>query len=158
MTNWRIMGFGVLLLLIFLIIGLNAASAADDDSISNLTDNLETSAVSNSVDSVNSGLSSSETIGSVSESESDSNDDAILEDEGSIEEIDDLDNTNMEAKSNLGAGEKTVHTVTPENYSKYFDSKGNLNKSLVHANDTINLSGNFSKKNFIINIPITVTS
>ena len=158
MTNWRIMGFGVLLLLIFLIIGLNAASAADDDSISNLTDNLETSAVSNSVDGVNSGLSSSETIGSVSESEFDSNDDAILEDEGSIEEIDDLDNTNMEAKSNLGAGEKTVHTVTPENYSKYFDSKGNLNKSLVHANDTINLSGNFSKKNFIINIPITVTS
>ena len=80
MTNWRIMGFGVLLLLIFLIIGLNAASAADDDSISNLTDNLETSAVSNSVDGVNSGLSSSETIGSVSESEFDSNDDAILED------------------------------------------------------------------------------
>ena len=78
MTNWRIMGFGVLLLLIFLIIGLNAASAADDDSISNLTDNLETSAVSNSVDGVNSGLSSSETIGSVSESEFDSNEWTVL--------------------------------------------------------------------------------
>ena len=124
MTNRRIMGFGVLFLLIFLIIGLNAVSAADDDSISNLTDNLETSSVSDAVDCANAELSSSGTVSPESESTINSNDDAILEDEDSIEEIVNLENTNMEAKSNLGAGEKTVHTVTPENYSKYFDSKG----------------------------------
>ena len=61
-------------------------------------------------------------------------------------------------KSKLGDGEKTVHTITEANYSSYFDSDGNLANSLVKANDTINLSGNFSNKKFIINIPLTITS
>ena len=144
-----------MLVLVFLLIGLNAVSATDDNSISNLTDNLESNGISDSVDSVSSELDSFETASQDMESAIDSNDNAVLEEKEPIEEA---DSSLKDVKSNLGAGEKTVHTVTPDNYSKYFDSKGNLNKSLVKANDTINLSGNFSKKNFIINIPITITS
>ena len=155
MINKRIIRFSALLVLVFLLIGLNAVSATDDNSISNLTDNLESNGISDSVDSVSSELDSFETASQDMESAIDSNDNAVLEEKEPIEEA---DSSLKDVKSNLGAGEKTVHTVTPDNYSKYFDSKGNLNKSLVKANDTINLSGNFSKKNFIINIPITITS
>ena len=158
MINRRIIGFSALFVLIFLLIGLNAVSAADDNSISNLTDNLESDAVSQSVDSVSNELPSSETIIPESESAIDSNDDSLMGEDDAIEEIDEIDNAKSEPKSSLGASGKTVHTITSANYSKYFDSKGNLNKSLVKANDTINLSGNFSNKNFIITIPITVTS
>ena len=144
MTNKRIMRFSVLFVLIFLLVGLNAVSAAEDNSVSNLTDNLELTAVSDSQDII-SDLSSSE----------DTSQEVISADDSEEEIIDATDDA-IEPKSDSGTNK--VHTVTPENYSKYFDSKGNLNKSLVKANETLNLSGNFSNKNFIINIPITITS
>ena len=144
MTNKRIMRFSVLFVLIFLLVGLNAVSAAEDNSLSNLTDNLELTAVSDSQDII-SDLSSSE-----------DNSQEVISADDSEEEIIDATDDAIEPKSDSGTNK--VHTVTPENYSKYFDSKGNLNKSLVKANETLNLSGNFSNKNFIINIPITITS
>lgn len=147
------MRFSVFFILIFLLIGLNAVSASDssDDSL-NLTDHLESSPV-------DVGLESGDTMESISDCdddmESSSVEEVIESNDGSLE---DEPIENEKPKSNLGASGNKVHTVTPQNYSKYFDSKGNLNKSLVKANDTINLSGNFSNKNFIITIPITVTS
>lgn len=146
------MRFIVLLVLIFLLIGLNVVSAADSSADSlNLTDNLESTTI-NSVDTVES-ISvddSSADLESVSNEETET----IMEEET----FETIDSNEANTKSKLGAGDKTVHTVTAANYSKYFDSKGNLINSLVKANDTINLSGNFSNKNFIITIPLTVTS
>ena len=169
MINKRIIRFSALFVLIFLLIGLNAVSASElnDDSL-NLTDHLKSASVSNAA-----GLSHDANLESVSEGSALNGE--SVSDSSSIREtnaVDDSDsNLNPDSedamemadsedssKSKLGAGEKTVHTITEENYSKYFDSNGNLNKSLVKANDTINLSGNFSKKNFIIDIPITITS
>ena len=170
MINKRIIRFSALFVLIFLLIGLNAVSASDlnDDSL-NLTDHLKSASVSNAVGAgPDANVESADDSGINAESVPDdsgytiesnvvdgSNSNLNPNSEDSIELADsEKDNS----KSKLGAGEKTVHTITEENYSKYFDSKGNLNKTLVKANDTINLSGNFSKKNFIIDIPITITS
>jgi len=60
--------------------------------------------------------------------------------------------------SNDSSKGSVVHTITEETYSNYFDSNGNLNNSLVSINDTINLSGNFTKKSFVFNIALNVTS
>ena len=137
----------------FLLIGLNTASASNIDDLDyNLSDSLESSPVSN--------VPEIDNLGALETSESNSLSDAIDDDiisnaDNSNEET---SNENPKSGSNLGDGEKTIHTITEANYSSYFDSDGNLINSLVNANDTINLSGNFSNKKFIINIPLTITS
>lgn len=151
MKNKRIMRFSVFFIFIFLLIGLNAVCAADsnDDSL-NLTADFESVTVD-----------SSDAIDSVSADDSIADlDSASFNGETIIEEdiIDDIDSNDENAKSTLGAGEKTIHTITEENYSNYFDSEGNLINSVVKSNDTINLSGNFSNKKFVVNIPLTITS
>ncbi|MBQ2962477.1 right-handed parallel beta-helix repeat-containing protein [Methanobrevibacter sp.] len=161
MRSKRIIGLSLIVILIFLLLGLNTVSASSsDDLINNLSESLESSPVSNAVDSVNEALESSDNLESNSIVDNrlsdldDSIDDNIISNSNDpIEEI-----SGEESQSNLGAGEKTVHTITEENYSSYFDSNGNLINSLVKANDTINLSGNFSNKKFVINIPLTITS
>ena len=148
MINKRIIRFSALLVLVFLLIGLNAVSATDSSHEAwNLTDNLESDTISNAVDTISGNINS--------ESLSNDYNNNLDKDSDLIETADSL---NENPKSKLSAGEKTVHTITEENYSQYFDSDGNLINSLVKANDTINLSGNFSNKKFIINLPLTVTS
>ena len=153
MRSKRIIGLSLIVILIFLLVGLNTVSASNsDDLINNFSDSLESSPVSNAVDAVNDDLESSDNSGS--DSIADSIDDNILSNSNDpIEEI-----SSEDSQSNIGAGEKTIHTITEANYSSYFDSDGNLINSLVKANDTINLSGNFSNKKFIITIPLTITS
>ena len=153
MRSKRIIGFSMMFILIFLLMGLNTVSASNiDDLDDNLSDSLESSPVSNALDLDNVGVSD--------DSESNSISDSI--DESSISIIDDsieeISNENTGSDSKIGDGEKTIHTITEANYSSYFDSDGNLINSLVKTNDTINLSGNFSNKKFIINIPLTITS
>ena len=136
----------------FLLIGLNTVSASNIDLDQNLSDSLESSSVSNAID-----IDNLDTLeGSESNSISDAIDDDIISNADNSNE--ERSNENPQSGSNLGDGEKTIHTITEANYSSYFDSDGNLINSLVKANDTINLSGNFSNKNFIINIPLTITS
>lgn len=151
MMNKRIMRFGVLIVLIFLLVGLNAVSAADSSADSlNLTDNLESSTVeaTDAIESVSVDDSSADLEATALESET------VIDDETSEA----IDSNEGNGKSKLSDGEKSVHTITEANYSEYFDSEGNLINSLVKANDTINLSGDFSNKKFIINIPLTITS
>ena len=136
----------------FLLIGLNTASASNIDSDQNLSDSFESSPVSNAIDIDNLGASE----GSESNSLSDAIDDDIISNADNSNE--ETSNENPQSESKLGDGEKRIHTITEANYSSYFDSDGNLINSLVKANDTINLSGNFSNKKFIINIPLTITS
>ena len=161
MRSKRIIGFSLVFILIFLLVGLSTVSASNlDDSVNNLSYSLESSPVSNSGNDIGSN-SIDDNIGVSGLGES--VDDNIGESglggsvgDGNGISIDDLSSEN--SQSNLGDGENTVHTITEEDYSNYFDSDGNLINSLVKANDTINLSGNFSNKKFIINIPLTITS
>ena len=153
MRSKRIIGFSMMFILIFLLMGLNTACASNVDDLDyNLSDSLESSPVSNAIDIDN--------VDASDASESDSISDSI--DESSISNMDDsieeISNENTESESKIGDGEKTIHTITEDNYSSYFDSDGNLINSLVKANDTINFSGNFSNKKFVINIPLTITS
>ena len=153
MRSKRIIGFSLLFVMVFLLIGLNTACASNIDDLDyNLSDSLESSPVSNAIDLDNDGASDASESNSISDSIDES---SISNMDDSIEEI---SNENSQSESKIGEGEKTVHTITEENYSSYFDSDGNLINSLVKANDTINLSGNFSNKRFIINIPLTITS
>ena len=168
MINKRIIGFSLIFVMIFLLIGLNAVSASDNTLVNNLSDSGDAGQISDSVsDSVNpiavESSDSANDIDSIANSEPDSNgisDIVSSNEEMSIEDspIEDASSLITNDKPKLGAGGKIVHTITEANYSKYFDSKGNLINSLVKANDTINLSGNFSNKNFIFKIPLTVTS
>ncbi|MCQ2961629.1 MAG: right-handed parallel beta-helix repeat-containing protein [archaeon] len=152
MRSKRIIGFSLIFIMAFLLIGLNTASASNIDSDQNLSDSLESGPVSNALDIDNLGTSE----GSESNSISDAIDDDIISNADNSNE--ETSNENSQSESKLGDGEKRIHTITEANYSSYFDSDGNLINSLVKANDTINLSGNFSNKKFIINIPLTITS
>ena len=153
MRSKRIIGFSMMFILIFLLMGLNTACASNVDDLDyNLSDSLESSPVSNALDLDNVGISDDSESNSISDS---IEEDSISNMDDSIEEI---SNENTESDSKIGDGEKTIHTITEDNYSSYFDSDGNLINSLVKANDTINLSGNFSNKKFVINIPLTITS
>ena len=153
MRSKRIIGFRIMFILIFLLMGLNTVCASNIDDLDyNLSDSLESSPVSNAIDLDNVGVSDDSESNSISDS---IDEDSISNMDGSIEEI---SNENSQSESKIGDSEKSIHTVTEENYSSYFDSDGNLINSLVKANDTINLSGNFSNKKFVINIPLTITS
>ena len=52
----------------------------------------------------------------------------------------------------------TVHKVSPNNYTKYFNNKGYVNTNIVKSGDIIDLSGNFNKVNFTFTIPCSITS
>lgn len=60
--------------------------------------------------------------------------------------------------NDLKSNSNSVFNITEKNYHNYFDSNGKLNNSLVSNNDTINLSGNFTNKSFIINKYLKITS
>ena len=143
MRSKRIIGFSLIFIMAFLLIGLNTASASNIDSDQNLSDSFESSPVSNAIDIDNLGASE----GSESNSLSDAIDDDIISNADNSNE--ETSNENPQSESKLGDGEKRIHTITEANYSSYFDSDGNLINSLVKANDTINLSGNFSNKKSI---------
>ena len=143
--------------MLFLLIGLNTASASNDDVLNNLSDSLESSPVSSMDLGASDSIDSDVELGS-SDSIDSNADLGISEDiESDVISSDEILKENADSES-IGDGGKTVHTITENDYSNYFDSDGNLINSLVKANDTINLSGNFSNKKFIINIPLTITS
>ncbi len=180
MINKRIISFSLMLVLVFLIIGLNAVSAEDNSDVlaSNNLDLLNSSSVSilNSnwgSDSSSASVSNNNLDNSNLDSNSNNLDNSNLNSDNNLnnnlkEGLDESLNNNLEdalgdinhdANSKIKSdNSKKVHTITESNYSVYFDSNGYLNNSLVSANDTINLSGNFSSKYFRFSIPLTITS
>ncbi|GEM_PF-6415065 len=68
-----------------------------------------------------------------------------------ISTVKQLNNENLKSSG-------TTHSLTEDTYTTYFDSDGNIITSAVNNGDTIDASGSFTNKNFIINIPITFTS
>ena len=68
------------------------------------------------------------------------------------------DSLDYSSKGSLKEDSTTVHQVSSSTYSKYFNSRGYVLTDKVSAGDTINLTGNFNKKNFIFTIPCSITS
>ncbi len=173
-------GLSLILVLVFLISGLTAVSAIDlDDANSTLSKDLsdknllmenpseslddDSEPMDNSIGSVDSNVnsissnSSIGSIGSIGSIDSNSSFDSINSFDSNNDSINILE-LEKSSNSKLKSNGNQIHTITENNYSKYFDSKGFLNLSLVSVNDTINLSGNFTNKNFVITIPLTLTS
>ena len=130
--------------------GLGAVSAVDStiDDVTSLNSTLLSCDAPADGDS----LSLSDMENAVSANENDISD--IKETSLSASDIDNL--TISDGSDIVSAN--SVHTITEETYSDYFDKNGNLNNSLVSIGDTIDLSGNFTNKSFIFAIPLNVTS
>lgn len=92
---------------------------------------------------------------------------------GAVSAADDLNDTiasDDEAVDGLAVSDEIVHddsndkevltsashTVNSSNYNKYFSSGGELVSKDVKSGDTINIEGNFTKKNFIFKIPVNI--
>ena len=65
---------------------------------------------------------------------------------------------NSNEKNGLSDDSATVHQVSPTTYSSYFNRNGYLITDAVSPGDIIDLSGRFTKKNFIFTIPCSITS
>ena len=134
MKSKRIIGFSLAFILIFLLLGLSTVSASsNDEAINNLSDSLESSPISNSLEVIDDIESSGDTV---SESIGDSIADSRISNSNDSNE--EILNENTGSESIIGDNAKTVHTITEANYSSYFDSDGNLINSEVKAKDTIN--------------------
>lgn len=145
------LGFSIGIILVLLcLIGLSTVSASDSSSellnssidepivLTDLDSSLDNSIMDSSADTISADISNDSINSKIKSDESKILSESLLSED---------------SKSS-----KSIHTITEENYSLYFDSNGNLINSLVLINDTINLSGNFSNKSFVFNIPLTVTS
>jgi len=70
--------------------------------------------------------------------------------------------SNSNSSDIVSLNDKTVKTgkiinINSNKYSTYFDEDGNI-ISGISSGDTLDLSGTFTDQNFIINIPLTITS
>ena len=121
----------VTFLLIFIILSISTVSATDlNDNFSSISQNYNnTNNLTNSISSESPNLENSNDM-----------------------------NTNISMFNTVSSSSKTVQ-VTENSYSNYFDENGNLlSSSGINDGDTIDLSGTFTNKNFIVKNPLTITS
>ena len=131
--------FSLLILsLLLVLLTLGAVSAIDSDSMDLAADGGYSAVAINSDDSAD--ISVSE-INNVKKSEEEN---VVSSDIGA----------NVNSVSTIG----NTHSISESNYSKYFNSKGQVNTSIIKKNDVLDLSGNFKNKKFVINLPVTITS
>ena len=78
--------------------------------------------------------------------------------------IDNIDDEgNLGVKNNLSASNDANNlaseiTFSESDYSAYFSSNGNIISGKLKSGDTLDFSGQFTNKTFIINIPLVITS
>ena len=147
-----------LFLLLILAIGSISASDVDSDLIGDNSASIDLTSTeklvneiddSNIVDNVN----ARDIIANNGE------DEKISEDIGSVFD----DEKSAGVKESLGASSDThpiASTVkfTESKYSTYFNGSGVIISGKLKAGDTLDFSGTFNSKSFIINIPLTITS
>ena len=146
-----------LLILLILVIGSISASDVDSDSIIGDGDaNIDLTAETgvNEIDgsSIDDDVNAGDVFANVNDDES------ISE---NVDSIDDVDRE-VGVENTLGAtpdNEILVSTVkfTQGKYSTYFNASGNIIPGKLNAGDTLDFSGTFTNKMFIINIPLTIT-
>lgn len=145
-------------LLLILAIGSASASEMDSDSIGDCDADIDLTAAETVVEEIDDSYIVQENT-----------DNAITymgEDKetvsGGISNIDDVENE-VVVKDSLGASSDTntlASTIpfTENMYSTYFNGSGNIISGKLKSGDTLDFSGKFTNKTFIINIPLTLTS
>ena len=147
-----------LLILLILAIGSISASDVDSDSIMGDSDaNIDLAATETAVNEID---------GSSIDDEENTNDiianvddDSISDNVGSIDDVE----SEVGVENSLGTSadnEILASTVkfTEDKYSTYFNGSGNIIAGKLKAGDTLDFSGAFNSKTFIINIPLDLTS
>ena len=149
----------ILGLLILLILAIGSISASDVDSeIMGGFANIDLTVTEPAVNEI----SDSGIVENLGTYNAIANEDEVI-DEGvsSVDSID--DEINSGAIDNLGASNgadnlASTITFTESDYSTYFSSNGNIISGKLKSGDTLDFSGKFTNKTFIINIPLVITS
>ena len=147
-----------LLILLILAIGSISASDVDSDSIMGDSDaNIDLAATETAVNEIDGSSIDDEenTDGLIANVD----DESISDDLGSIGDVE----RGVGVENSLGASaddEILASTVkfTEDKYSTYFNGSGNIIPGKLKAGDTLDFSGTFNSKTFIINIPLDLTS
>ena len=145
-----------LLILLILAIGSVSASEVDSDSIIGDSDaNIDLTAETaiNEIDdsSIDDEVNTGDIIANDNES--------ISDNVGSIDGVE----SGVGVENSLGASaddEILASTIqfSESKYSTYFNASGNIIPGKLKAGDTLDFSGTFNSKTFIINIPLIITS
>ena len=154
MNSNKILAILGLLLLLILAIGSVSASDMDSEIIGDDA-NIDLISEEQGIDEIDSSNyveeTTDEVIANTYEDENVISDDIDIS--GDVEE-DSVGVKDNLASSNLAA---TV-SFTENKYSTYFNSNGDIISGKLSAGDTLDFSGKFTNKTFIINIPLTLTS
>ena len=147
-----------LLILLILAIGSISASEVDSDSIIGDSDaNIDLAATETAVNEIDgSSIDDEENTDDVI---ANVNDESISDNIGSIDDVE----REVDVESSLGASaddEILASTVKfdQSKYSTYFNASGNIISGKLKAGDTLDFSGTFSSKTFIINVPLNIKS
>ena len=147
-----------LLILLILAIGSISASEVDSDSIIGDSDaNIDLTATETAVNEIDG--SSIDDEENTDEVIANVDDESISDNVGSIDDVE----REVGVENSLGASaddEILASTIqfTESKYSTYFNASGNIIPGKLKAGDTLDFSGTFTNKMFIINIPLTITS
>ncbi|MBR4396491.1 MAG: right-handed parallel beta-helix repeat-containing protein, partial [Methanobrevibacter sp.] len=146
-----------LFLLLILAIGSISASEVDSEIIGGSA-NIDLTATEPAVNEiVDSGIvDNAGTYNAIA-----NDDEEVVDDGSSIDSID--DEINSGAISSLGASNDANNlasaiTFRESDYSTYFSSNGKIISGKLKSGDTLDFSGQFTNKTFIINIPLIITS
>ena len=147
-----------LLILLILAIGSISASDVDSDSIMGDSDaNIDLAATETAVNEIDgSSIDDEENTDDVI---ANVDDESISDNVGSIDDVE----REVGVENSLGASaddEILASTIqfTESKYSTYFNASGNIIPGKLKAGDTLDFSGTFNSKTFIINIPLALTS
>ena len=152
----------ILGLLLLLILAIGSVSASDVDSYSNIVGDSSANIDLTATEQAVNGIDDSGIIDDVYAENAIANGEECIDDEGSsIDSID--DEINFGVKNNLGASSDSENLASTikfreSSYSTYFDTNGKIISGKLKSGDTLDFSGQFTDKMFIINIPLIVTS
>ncbi|MBO7518180.1 MAG: hypothetical protein J6T31_03635, partial [Methanobrevibacter sp.] len=147
-----------LLILLILAIGSISASEVDSDSIIGDSDaNIDLTATETAVNEIDgSSIDDEENTDDVI---ANVGDDSISDNVGSIDDVE--REVGVENSLSVSADDEILASAiqfTESKYSTYFNASGNIIPGKLKAGDTLDFSGTFTNKMFIINIPLTITS
>ncbi|MBE6512860.1 MAG: hypothetical protein E7Z75_06950, partial [Methanobrevibacter olleyae] len=145
-------------LLLILAIGSASASEMDSNMMGDSDANIDLTATQTAVDeiddsSIDDNVNAENIIADAGENE------AISEGIGSVDDVE----SEVGVKNSLGASSDSdvlasTVTFTESKYSTYFNGSGNMIPGKLKSGDTLDFSGTFNSKTFIINIPLDLTS
>ena len=144
---------GLLILLILAIGSISASEVDTDSAIGDSDANIDLTATQTAVNEID---------------DSTIDDDVTAQDiidDNQDDDISGIDDVEREVgvEKTLGAtpdNEILASTIqfTESNYSTYFDGSGNIISEKLKAGDTLDFSGKFTNKTFVINLPLIITS